>query len=108
LPELKSYLAQLDEARKTAERELAALRGREEYLQGLEAGRDALLDSLEAQAPEALDSLTPDERHQWYKLLKLRADVRADGTVEVSWVGGVASEAICEAATIPPRSVLSG
>jgi hypothetical protein len=47
------------------------LRGHEEYVGELEAGRDALLDSLEAQAPEALDSLTSEERHQWYKLLKL-------------------------------------
>jgi hypothetical protein len=47
------------------------LRGHEEYVRELEAGRDALLDSLEAQAPEALDSLTSEERHQWYKLLKL-------------------------------------
>jgi hypothetical protein len=62
----------VDETRKTAEHELEALRSREEYVRKLEAGRDALLDSLEAQAPEALDSLTPEQRHQWYKLLELR------------------------------------
>ena len=100
LPELKSYLAQLDETRKTAEYELEALRGQEEYVQDLETDRDALLDSLEAQAPEALDSLTPDQRHQWYKLLRLRADVRADGSIEVSWAGGARSEAVCETATL--------
>jgi Recombinase zinc beta ribbon domain len=108
LPELKSYLAQLDETRKTAEHELAALRGREEHVRRLEADRDALLDSLQAQAPEALDSLTPEQRHQWYKLLGLRADVRADGTVEVSWAGGASGEPVCETATIPPRAVRSG
>jgi site-specific DNA recombinase len=108
LPELKAYLSQLDETRKTAEHELEALRGREEYVQELEANRDALLDSLEAQAPEALDSLTPDQRHQWYKLLQLRANVFADGRVEVSWAGGVSSESVCETATIPLRAVRSG
>jgi hypothetical protein len=108
LPELKSYLAQLEETRKTAEHELAALRSREEYLRRLEADRDALLDSLEAQAPEALDSLTPEQRHQWYKLLKLKAAVFADGSVEVSWAGAPRGEDVCETATIPPRAALSG
>jgi hypothetical protein len=100
LPELKSYLAQLDETRKTAEYELEALRGREEYVRRLEADRDTLLDSLEAQAPEALDYLTPEQRHQWYKLLKLRADVFANGRVEVSWAGAPSDEGVCETATL--------
>ena len=108
LPELKAYLAQLDETRKTAERELEALRANEEYARELETGRDALLDSLEAQAPEALDSLTPEERHQWYKLLGLRADARADGTVEVSWAGSGGAQAVCETATLPRSRVLLG
>jgi site-specific DNA recombinase len=101
LPELKAYLAGLDETRKTAEHELEVLRGHEEYVRELEAGRDSLLDSLEAQAPEALDSLTPEERHQWYKLLKLRVDVFADGRVEISWAGAEGSEAVCDMATLP-------
>jgi len=100
LPELKAYLAQLDEIRKTAEHELEALRSREEYVRQLEEGRDALLDSLEAQAPEALDSLTPEQRHQWYKLLKLRVDVFAEGSVEISWAGSTSSKAVCETATL--------
>ena len=68
----------------------------------LEADRDALLDSLEAQAPERLDSLTPEQRHQWYKTLRLRADVHADGMVEVSWAGAAEGEAVCETATLSP------
>ena len=78
------------------------LRGHEEYVRELEAGRDALLDSLEAQAPEALDSLTSEERHQWYKLLKLGADVFADGRVEISWAGAESGEAVRETATLSP------
>ena len=100
LPELKAYLAQLDETRKTAEHELEALRSREEYVQELEADRDSLLDSLEAQAPEARDSLTPEQRHQWYKRLKLRADVFADGRVEISWAGSARGNAVRETATL--------
>lgn len=77
--ELRTRLSELDEARKMAEGELATLRGRQEHVRNLERYRDALLDSLEAEAPEALDALTPEQRHQWYRLLGLRADVRADG-----------------------------
>jgi hypothetical protein len=102
LPELKAYLSRLDEIRKTAEHELVALRSREEYARVLEAGRDALLDSLQAQAPEALDSLTPEQRHQWYKLLKLKVAVFADGRVEISWAGSASREAVCETETLSP------
>jgi hypothetical protein len=108
LPELKAYLAQLDETRKTAEHELVAIRGHEEYVRTLEADRDALLDSLEAQAPEALDSLTPEQRHQWYKLLKLRAGVFADGNVEVSWAGSASRRVVCETETLSLPVILQG
>ena len=90
--ELRVRLAGLDEARKTAERELAVLRGREEHVRDLERRRDELLDSLEATAPEALDSLTPEERHRLYKLLKLRVEVGEDGRPDVS--GRVLSESL--------------
>jgi DNA repair ATPase RecN len=95
--ELRTRLSELDEARKTAEGELATLRGREEHVRNLERYRDALLDSL--------DALTPEQRHQWYRLLGLRADVRADGTVEVSWAGVLESKVVCETATLSPLRV---
>jgi hypothetical protein len=34
-------------------------------------------------APEALDSLTPEERHELYKMLRLKARVLVDGTAEI-------------------------
>jgi site-specific DNA recombinase len=98
--ELRAKLAELDEARKTAERELAALRDHEERVASLERDRDALLDSLEAQAPEALDSLTPEERRRWYGMLGLTAEVREDGTLIVSWAGAPAGEPVSETATL--------
>ncbi len=101
--ELRARLAELGETQKTAERELVALRGHEEHILALERDRDALLDSLEAEAPEALDSLSPAERHQWYKLLRLQAAVRKDGTVEVSWAGGMGS-AVSETETLSRRA----
>jgi hypothetical protein len=51
---------------------LAALRGHAEHILALERDRDALLDSL-----------APAQRHHWYKLLRLQAAVREDGTVKV-------------------------
>lgn len=84
LDELKANQARLEEARKTAERELAALRDREEHVRTLEQRRDTLIESLEATTPEALDSLTPEERHQFYKLLELRVEVGPDGRSNIS------------------------
>jgi site-specific DNA recombinase len=83
--ELRSRLVELDEARKTAERELEGLRSREEYVKGLERDRDALLDSLVAEAPERLDALTPEERQQFYKILRLKVVANQDGPLEASW-----------------------
>ncbi len=84
LDELRPRLAELEETREMAERELAAVRGQEERVRDMERDRDALIDSLEVMAPEALDSRPPEERQQWYKLLRLQAAIGADGTVEVS------------------------
>ena len=106
LDELRARLAELEETREIAERELAAVRGREERVRDMERDRDALIDSLEVMAPEVLDSLTPEERQQWYKLLRLQAAIGADGTVEVSWAGAPQGTAVCETATLPRRATL--
>jgi site-specific DNA recombinase len=98
--ELRTRLVELEETRKTAERELASLRSHEEYVLGLERDRDALLDSLEAVAPERLDSLTPEQRHRFYKTLRLTVFVQPDGLLEVSWAGDPEGTAICEMATL--------
>jgi hypothetical protein len=82
--ELRAKLAALDETRETARRELALLEGRREKIAELEADRDALLDHLESVAPEELDALTPEERHEAYKVLGLRVIAREDGNHEAS------------------------
>jgi site-specific DNA recombinase len=82
--ELRARLTELDNVRKTAERELEALRNRKEHLDELERDRDALLESYALRTPEALDTLTPEERHQVYKMLRLKVVANADGTLEVS------------------------
>lgn len=104
LDELRARLTELEDTRGIAERELAAVRGQEERVRDMERDRDALIGSLEAMAPEVLDSLTPEERHQWYKLLHLQASIRADGSVEVSWAGAPQGTAVCETASLPTTS----
>jgi hypothetical protein len=82
--ELRARLAELDDTRSVAERELETLRTYRERIGGLEADRDALLDSLVGVAPDALESLTPKDRHHVYKMLKLRVIVGSDGALEIS------------------------
>lgn len=82
--ELDEALADLDDLRETAERELRAIEGRKDALRQLERDRDALMEHYAKMAPEALDDLTPDARHQLYQLLRLRvtADANRDLTAE--------------------------
>jgi hypothetical protein len=81
--ELDAALAELEETRATAERELAALQNRQEAIAKLERDRAALLEHYAAIAPEALDSLAPEERYQLYKMLRLEVVVRLDANLEV-------------------------
>jgi flagellar motility protein MotE (MotC chaperone) len=84
LDELRAKLADLEETRATIERELKVLQGRQEHLESLERDKDALLKSYAKMAPEALDSLSGEERHQLYKMLRLKVAANFDGTLEVS------------------------
>ena len=81
--ELRIRLAELSETRETAERELDALRNRQELVAKLEKDRDDLLNSLEGMAPDALDALAPEERHSVYKMLRLKVVANLDGSVEI-------------------------
>ena len=82
--ELEEKLLSLEETRKSAERELQALRGYRERLDELKRDKDALLESYAGLAPEALDSLPSEERHQVYRLLRLRVTAHVDGTLKLS------------------------
>jgi site-specific DNA recombinase len=86
--ELEEALSELDETRKTAQHELETLRRRQERMEEMERDRDILLDEYAQMAPEALDTLTPEERHQVYEMLRLRAIVRMGGALEVSGTFG--------------------
>jgi site-specific DNA recombinase len=82
--ELNDAQRELEETRKTAQRELKALRGRQERVEEMERDQDALLDNYARMAPEALDELTPEERHQVYRMLRLRAVITMDRELEIS------------------------
>jgi Recombinase zinc beta ribbon domain len=82
--ELRAKLADLQEARQTVERELAALEGRKERLEQMERDRDVLMDRYVGVVPESLDALAPEERHQLYKMLRLEVVAHPDKSLEVS------------------------
>ena len=88
LEELGAALQELDESRKTAERELAAIKGRRERIEQLERDKDTLLQQYAEVAPEAMDALTPEERHSVYKMLRLEVLVHPNETLEVSGAFG--------------------
>jgi flagellar motility protein MotE (MotC chaperone) len=88
LDELRIKLAELDDLRKTAERELRVIEGRKDALRQLEQDRDSLIEHYANMAPEALDSLTPEERHQLYKILRLRVTAGADRSLTAEGVFG--------------------
>ena len=82
--ELRAKLAALEEARETAERELESLKHRQRHLEGLERDKDMVLETYARMAPEALNALTPEERHRFYKMLRLRVIAYPDRPLEVS------------------------
>ena len=67
--ELGTALSELEETCKSAERELWSVRNRLERVEQLERDKDALREDFFGIAPDALDSLTPEERHDFYKLV---------------------------------------
>ena len=90
--ELGAKLSELEGIRATAVGKLEVIRNYQERIEEMEQDRDALLESYALRAPEALDGLTPDERHQVYRMLRLLATVRIGGTLEVGGMFGVGSE----------------
>ena len=94
--ELRARIVELEEIRSTAERELMALRNRQEQIQQLEQEKETLLEDYARLLPKALDGLDAPERHRVYKMLRVEAAIATDGTLEVS--GDVMS--VCEMETL--------
>ena len=81
--ELRTKLAELEETRELAERELETLRGRQDRVEEMERDRNAHLMSYAEVLPEALAGLTPQERHRVYRMIGLRVFADADETLSV-------------------------
>ena len=61
---------------------------RREQLERLEHDADALMEHYAEMVPEALDDLTPKERRDVYKMMRLKVIAFPDGSVEVTGVFG--------------------
>jgi len=61
-----------------------AIEGRLEHIRSLEEDRDAVPADLEAMAPKVLDCLDPEERHHFYKMLRLRVRLWPDRSLEIT------------------------
>ena len=96
--ELGEKLEGLKVIRETAERELEALRDRQERIERLERDKDELLNSYAKMAPRALEGLSPEERHRLYRLLRLKVVVSPDRSLEVS--GALGTEFV-QSETVP-------
>jgi len=83
LDDLRARLAELEELRELAQRELEAPRHHGEELARLEDDRNAILEHYAGASSEALDSLTPEQRHNLYKSLRIEVFVHADGATEI-------------------------
>jgi hypothetical protein len=86
--ELGAALSKLEETCKSAERELWSVRNRLERVEQLVRDKDALREDYFGIAPDALDSLTPEEWHDFYKLVRLRVVIYPNCDLEISWAGG--------------------
>jgi site-specific DNA recombinase len=95
--ELRSRLAELEDVRKTTERELESLRRRRAHIAELEHdGR--IMEQYAGLIPAELESLAPEERHRVYRLLRLQVVPGQDGNIEMTGVIGAANS-ICQSQT---------
>jgi len=95
LDDLKARVAELEELRELAQRELEALRRHEEEIARLEEDRDAILEYYAGASSEALDTLTPEQRHNLYKSFRLQVFAHADGSTEIVLGDLLSYEDVC-------------
>jgi site-specific DNA recombinase len=106
LADLKARLAELEQERLIAERELESLRLREQDIADLERDRDALLETYAGASEEALDSLTPEQRHNLYKSLRIGVLAPADGSTEIILGNLLSYEEVCTTETTSREPLL--
>jgi hypothetical protein len=99
--ELRIKLEGLEETLETARRELQTLQDRRSRLVELEHDRDTLLETYTEMSSKGPDYLTPEDRHQSYKRLRLSVLARPGGDIEVSGVLGETSNLVKNNRTSP-------
>lgn len=90
--ELRERLGELEETRRTAQSELESISLHQQRLEELERDADELVCQYAAIVPESLEVITPEERHQIYKTLRMKVLVDIEGTVVVEIVSGKVTE----------------
>ncbi len=79
--ELRERLAEFDEEKKIAEREIRALREKSERIEEMRHNKDALLERLMEITPPRLDEIGSEERHRIYRTIGLRVTSTEDGNL---------------------------
>jgi site-specific DNA recombinase len=100
LEDLKARLAELEEVRELAQTELERLRQHEEGIAQLERDRDAVLESYAGASEKALDSLTPQQRHNLYRSLRIEVLAHADGSTEIVLGDLLSYDEVCTTDTL--------
>ena len=90
LDELRVKLAGLKDGLETAQRELEALAQRQQRIERLEEDSEQVMRSYAGMMPENLLTLEPKERHEIYRMLRLRVAAYPDGTLLASGALGEA------------------
>jgi hypothetical protein len=81
--ELRTCIAELEETRTLAQRELRSLQQRREHVQQLEQDKDSLFSRYANLVSSALVGLDDAQRRQVYGMLRVEAAIEPDGWLEV-------------------------
>ena len=84
LEELRGKPIDLEDRRTAAERALEEVQGRAGRISELERDREGLLATYEAFAAEEIDDLSTEERHDFYRTLRMIVYAHPEGGVEVT------------------------
>jgi len=84
--ELGAKLREIEAECATVEGELENLWLRRSRVEELERDKASLLEEYAGMVSEELDELTGEERHQIYRMLRLRIRVQFDDTIEIEGI----------------------
>jgi hypothetical protein len=81
--ELRTKVAELDEAMRLAEGEIEKLRCHEERVRAMEEAGEELIERYAKLIPEELQNLSPAERRRIYQTLQISISVPKDGEIKI-------------------------